>query len=84
LDVIDDLSGKERVDQLQSQFFDEYPAHMHIDIKSEAQGVGLGERLVRRLFDKMRRNVDVTGVHLVCGEENHRARQLYEKRTSRC
>merc|ERR1712000_633273 len=80
LDVIDDLTGKQPIDEIQSQFFKEYPAHMHIDMISDAQGLGLGEQMILKLFAKLKEPVDgvsTSGVHLVCGEENMRARQLY-------
>lgn len=55
-----------------------YKSHLHIDIAPEAQGQGHGGKLLRRLFEALRR-AGSPGVHLQMHESNARARHFYRK-----
>lgn len=55
---------------------DEYPAHLHIDLLPEAQGRGLGRRLIELLRDALRSR-GVPGVHLGIDPANTSARAFY-------
>lgn len=57
---------------------DEYPAHLHIDLLPEAQGQGLGRRLVDVLRAALRGR-GVPGVHLGFDPANTGARAFYER-----
>ncbi|MEM7127326.1 MAG: GNAT family N-acetyltransferase [Chloroflexota bacterium] len=54
-----------------------YPAHLHIDILPIGQGEGWGRKLVDRLLKQMR-ILNIEGVHLGVGKNNHRAIGFYE------
>ncbi|MGB4135827.1 MAG: GNAT family N-acetyltransferase [Microbacterium sp.] len=56
----------------------EYPAHLHIDLLPEAQGQGLGRRLIETLSEELRRR-GVVGVHLVMNADNTNAGAFYER-----
>ncbi|NYD66963.1 GNAT family N-acetyltransferase [Agromyces atrinae] len=56
---------------------DEYPAHLHIDLLPEAQGHGLGRRLID-LERAALRGRGVSAVHLGLDPANTRARTFYE------
>ncbi len=43
--------------------YDQYPAHLHIDLLPRAQGGGWGRKLIEALLDRLRA-LDVAGVHL--------------------
>ena len=43
--------------------YDQYPAHLHIDLLPRAQGSGWGRRLIETLLERLRL-LDVAGVHL--------------------
>ncbi|WP_169580942.1 GNAT family N-acetyltransferase [Microbacterium thalassium] len=57
---------------------DDYPAHLHIDLLPEAQGQGLGRRLIDTLIDELRRR-GVTGLHLVASSDNAGAVAFYPR-----
>jgi ribosomal protein S18 acetylase RimI-like enzyme len=57
---------------------DEYPAHLHIDLLPEAQGQGLGRRLIET-FAAALADRDVPGLHLVVGTGNTSARAFYRR-----
>ncbi len=59
-------------------FGDEYPAHLHIDLLPEAQGHGLGRRLIETLVAELRRQ-HVPGVHLVASADNAGAIAFYPR-----
>ena len=56
-----------------------YPAHLHIDILSEYQRVGLGTRLMDTFEDHLRAH-NIKCVHLGTSNHNHKAVPFYEKR----
>lgn len=56
----------------------EYPAHLHIDLLPEAQGQGLGRRLLETLFAELRRR-GVLGLHLGIDPVNRGAAKFYER-----
>jgi len=57
---------------------DDYPAHLHIDLLPEAQGLGLGRRLVDTLIAALRER-DVAGLHLTMDAANTGARAFYDR-----
>lgn len=59
-------------------FGDEYPAHLHIDLLPEAQGLGLGRRLIETLEQALR-DAGVRGLHLVATAENTGAIAFYPR-----
>ncbi|WP_127820521.1 GNAT family N-acetyltransferase [Microbacterium sp. CPCC 204701] len=59
-------------------FGDAYPAHLHIDLLPEAQGQGLGRRLIETLEQALR-DAGVRGVHLVATAENAGAIAFYPR-----
>ncbi|MFE7844079.1 GNAT family N-acetyltransferase [Microbacterium sp. NPDC057407] len=59
-------------------FGPEYPAHLHIDLLPEAQGHGLGRRLIETLVGELRRR-GVPGVHLVASADNAGAIAFYPR-----
>lgn len=57
---------------------DEYPAHLHIDLLPELQGLGMG----RKLIDTLRASLaerGIRGVHLVMDAANTSARAFYDR-----
>ncbi|MET0783759.1 MAG: GNAT family N-acetyltransferase [Leifsonia flava] len=57
---------------------DAYPAHLHIDLLPEAQGHGLGRRLVETLAAALAAR-NVPGLHLVVGTDNTAAQSFYRR-----
>lgn len=55
-----------------------YPAHLHIDLLPEAQGQGLGRRLIETLFAELRSR-GVAGLHLGMNPTNTAAGAFYER-----
>ncbi|MCK5739945.1 GNAT family N-acetyltransferase [bacterium] len=55
-----------------------YPAHLHIDLLPEAQGQGMGRRLIQTFTDKLRQ-LGVPAVHLGVGKSNTGAVKFYER-----
>jgi len=56
----------------------DHPAHLHIDLLPEAQGSGLGRRLIETLFAELRRR-GVPGLHLGMNPDNVGAARFYER-----
>jgi ribosomal protein S18 acetylase RimI-like enzyme len=56
----------------------EYPAHLHINLLPEYQGLGLGTRLMER-FEAHLIDQGVTGVHLQTSNHNQKAIPFYKK-----
>jgi GNAT superfamily N-acetyltransferase len=54
-----------------------YPAHLHINVKADWQGKGLGHRLMKAFLEQLRTS-GVAGVHLLTTNINSRACRLYE------
>ena len=54
-----------------------YPAHLHIDLLPEAQGQGMGRRLIETLLDRLR-ELGVPAIHLGVGAKNPNAIRFYE------
>jgi hypothetical protein len=53
--------------ELQARWLDEFPAHLHVNVETEAvRGRGAGRALVERYLADLRR-AGVRGVHLHCG-----------------
>jgi ribosomal protein S18 acetylase RimI-like enzyme len=55
-----------------------FPAHMHIDIKPEGQGQGMGHKLVDTLVKTLKEK-GVKGLFLVVGKENKKGVSFYRK-----
>lgn len=55
-----------------------YPAHLHIDLLPEAQGQGLGRKLIQVFADKLRQ-LHVPALHLEVGRKNENAIMFYER-----
>ncbi len=53
-----------------------YPAHLHIDILPIGQGQGWGRKLMETFLDRLR-ELDVPGVYLGVGLQNHSAIKFY-------
>jgi len=56
----------------------DYPAHLHIDLLSRAQGKGQGKLMMDRFIDYLRYN-KISGVHLELSSKNDRAFNFYRK-----
>lgn len=56
----------------------DHPAHLHIDLLPEAQGQGLGRRLMETLFAELARR-GVSGLHLGIDPNNTGAARFYER-----
>ena len=57
---------------------DVYPAHLHIDLLPEAQGSGLGRRLIETERAALAARC-VPAVHLTMVDENRGARAFYDR-----
>lgn len=58
--------------------YDEYPAHLHINVDAASRGQGLGKKLMEAYIDQIRK-LDVLGVFLGTTNLNVAACRLYEK-----
>jgi ribosomal protein S18 acetylase RimI-like enzyme len=56
--------------------FEEYPAHLHIDLLPIGQGQGWGQRMMQTFLDQLR-TLGIAGVHLGVGLRNERAILFY-------
>ncbi|MET0353639.1 MAG: GNAT family N-acetyltransferase, partial [Plantibacter flavus] len=56
----------------------QYPAHLHIDLLPETQGMGVGRRLIDA-FCGLLAERGVPGVHLGVGVSNTGAQQFYQR-----
>jgi ribosomal protein S18 acetylase RimI-like enzyme len=59
-------------------WFNDYPAHLHIDLLPNLQGKGCGRLLVNSLCDELARQ-GVPGIHLGVGTNNQGAIAFYQK-----
>ena len=55
-----------------------YPAHLHINIRADQRGSGIGTALMQIYLDQLRRE-NISGVHLQTSSENKIAVPWYEK-----
>jgi len=55
-----------------------YPAHLHLALRRDARGRGLGRRLVEAFLERLAA-AGVPGVHAVVREENAGARRFFER-----
>ncbi|MBT0993654.1 GNAT family N-acetyltransferase [Cellulomonas sp. DKR-3] len=58
--------------------YDEFPAHLHIDLHPRLQGQGWGRRLIGTLAEALRAR-GVTGVHLGVDDRNTGAQAFYAR-----
>lgn len=70
-------SATERIG-LAPELVAQYPAHLHIDLLPETQGMGLGRRLIDA-FCGLLAERGVPGVHLGVGVSNTGAQRFYER-----
>lgn len=56
--------------------YDEYPAHLHIDLMSRMHRQGHGTKMMVELMNRLRAK-GAPGVHLGMAADNHRAHQFY-------
>ena len=69
-----ELSKYKKIENL----YQEYPAHLHIDLLPGYQGLGIGTRLMR-CFEEHLTSLGVPGVHLETTNHNTRAVPFYKK-----
>lgn len=72
------LASAANPDRMLVAAVDAYPAHLHIDLLPEAQGHGLGRRLVETLAAALA-DRGVPGLHLVVGTDNTAAQAFYRR-----
>jgi len=60
------------------RLFPGFPAHLHIDLLSRAQGKGQGKLMMDHFIDYIRYN-KISGVHLELSSKNDRAFNFYRK-----
>ena len=77
-DAEDDRNGAIHSADLQKEFKDEYPAHLHIDVNPEYQRMGVGHKMVDALCEHLR-NKGIKGVMLTTGVDNVKGRGFYKK-----
>lgn len=58
--------------------YEQYPAHLHVDLLPRLQGQGWGRRLIERLVEELRER-RVPGVHLGVSTRNPGALAFYER-----
>lgn len=58
-------------------YFKDYPAHLHINLHSEARGMGLGGKLVNE-FKKQLQESKITGLHIMTGTDS-RNKSFYQR-----
>lgn len=58
--------------------YEEYPAHLHINLLPEYQGTGTGSRLLKA-FEAEMRHKQVPGIHLRTSSMNRKALGFYDK-----
>lgn len=59
-------------------FADDYQAHLHIDLLEEAQGKGVGRKLMETLYEHLRKK-NVKGIILNVAVDNTGAQEFYKK-----
>ena len=74
----DDIEGARHSADMQGEFKNEYPAHLHIDVLPEYQRAGLGHRMVDALLALLREK-GIKGVMLTTGVDNEKGRGFYNK-----
>ena len=58
--------------------FDQYPAHLHVDIKKDFRQMGLGRRLMENFFTQAK-SKGINGIYLTTLEDNFRACRFFEQ-----
>ncbi len=56
----------------------DYPAHLHINLLPEPQGMGMGKKLIYTFITKLKQ-LHIIGLHLEVGKTNTGAIQFYER-----
>ena len=57
---------------------EQYPAHLHIDLKADFRGQGIGGRLIEK-FILQAKTKGLKGIHLTTREDNFSGRKFFEK-----
>lgn len=63
-------------DRKSVEFDRKFPAHLHIDLLPQIQGMGAGKELINRYLQELSSR-NIPGCYLVVSEENTRALQFY-------
>lgn len=58
-------------------YFKDYPAHLHINLHSEARGMGLGSKLLQELANQLQ-DSNITGLHIMTGTDS-RNKSFYQR-----
>lgn len=58
-------------------FFNDYPAHLHINCHAEARGLGVGSKLLKELENKLQ-EAQITGLHIMTSPES-RNKNFYKR-----
>ena len=72
------LESTRYIDTLPGKLEKEYPAHLHINIHPDYQGLGLGVMLIDALREHLR-EIGCPGIHLGVGKKNSGAIRFYER-----
>jgi ribosomal protein S18 acetylase RimI-like enzyme len=72
------IASAENPERMLIAAVDQYPAHLHIDLLPEAQGQGLGRRLIETLAAALTER-GIPGLHLVVGTGNTNAQAFYRR-----
>lgn len=57
--------------------YHDYPVHLHINCHHQSRGLGVGQALVQKLFEKMR-ELKLEGVHLITSADQRNV-EFYQK-----
>lgn len=58
-------------------FYEKYPAHLHVNFHADARGMGLGSKLFLEL-EKQFQRMNITGVHIMTGPDS-RNKSFYHR-----
>lgn len=72
---LNNLGPKQKIENL----YEEYPAHLHINVLPEYQHLGIGSKLLSK-FEEHLRTYKVPGVHLATSNRNVKAIPFYHKK----
>lgn len=73
-----DALGQKIENKMFKRLFEEYPAHLHVDILPAYQGNGNGTKLIKTLEDHLK-EIGVKAIRLSVGTDNVRAQKFYKK-----
>lgn len=58
-------------------YFEEFPAHLHINCHTEARGLGIGSKLLKE-WEKKLQSINITGLHIMTSATS-RNRSFYQR-----